>query len=374
MCPMTQYPMLQNLLSPFRRSQQKTLALVIASIAEVAQAASFAVAGHLAVQLGIQLGSALNRFYRLLRNPRIDDQVLTAQLLRLLGAGRRLLIALDWTEWHHDLRMLLASVVVGCRAIPVQTAVFNKTQIPWSQNTWEQTFLGLLVQTLRELGQAAVLLCDRGFHRVRWLQLLLELKQSFVVRLTANILVSRGTHRGRLLRHWHLSPGQAVDLGWVYLRQDKAVRVRVIGVWALGQKEPWWLATDLTEPLAEVVALYDRRMAIEEQLRDTKGCRFGVKLEWTQFRTPSYLARFTLLVGVALVLWTAVGQAVANEEPSVRLPCKRKGPRLSLLRVGIRYLKKLAQKVRLSARFIQQHLPLPELRIFAWLKAIPVTP
>jgi len=66
---MTQYPMLQSLLSPFRRSQQKTLALVIASIAEVAQAASFAVAGHLAVQLGIQLGSALNRFYRLLRNP-----------------------------------------------------------------------------------------------------------------------------------------------------------------------------------------------------------------------------------------------------------------------------------------------------------------
>jgi hypothetical protein len=53
--------------------------------------------------------------------------------------------------------------------------------------------------------------------------------------------------------------------------------------------------------------------------RDTKGCRFGVKLERTQFRTPEYLARFTLLVGVALLL----------------LPCKPKGPRLSLLRVGI---------------------------------------
>ena len=99
----------------------------MAAIAEVAQAASLAVAGHLAAQLGIQLGSALNRLYRLLRNPRIDDQVLTAQLLRLLGARRRLLIAIDWTEWHHDLRMLLASVVVGCRAIPVQTAVFHKT-------------------------------------------------------------------------------------------------------------------------------------------------------------------------------------------------------------------------------------------------------
>jgi hypothetical protein len=50
---------------------------------------------------------------------------------------------------------------------------------------------------------------------------------------------------------------------------------------------------------------------------------------------PQYLARFTLLVGVALLLWTAVGQAVAQATPSVRLPCKQKGPCLSLLRVGI---------------------------------------
>jgi hypothetical protein len=83
------------LLSPFRRSQQKTLALVIAAITERAQANSVAVAGHLPVELGTQLGSALTRFYRLLRHPRIDDQLLTAQLLQLLGGGQQLLIALD---------------------------------------------------------------------------------------------------------------------------------------------------------------------------------------------------------------------------------------------------------------------------------------
>jgi hypothetical protein len=199
------------------------------------------------------------------------------------------------------------------RAIPVQVAAFRKTPIFRSQN------LRLLVHTLRETGRTAVLLGDRGFHRVSWFQLLLERKPSFVVRRVADLKVYAGTHEGRLLRHWPLHPGQAVDL-----RQDKAVRVRVLGVWAPGQEEPWWLATDLPDPLADLVALYDRRMGLEEQLRDTKGCRFGVK-----FRTPEYLARFTLL------LWTAVGQAVAQATPSVRLPCKQKGPRLSLLRVGI---------------------------------------
>jgi hypothetical protein len=323
MCPMLRYPILQTVLSPFRRSQQKTLALVIAAIAERAQATSVTIAGHVAVELGTQLGSALTRFYRLLRNPRTDEQLLTGQLLQLLGHGPRLLLALDWTEWHHDLRMLVAAVVVGCRAIPVQTAAFSRTQIPRSQNLRETTFLRLLVHTLRTAEQAAVVLCDRGFRRVRWLEHLQELRQAFVVRLVPDVMVTTGSRDRRLLRAWHLQPGQAVDLGVVPLRQDHAVQVRVVGVWAPRQPEPWWLATDLADPLVEIVALYDRRMAIEEQF-DTKGCRFGVRLEWTQFRTPAYLARFTLLIGVALLLWAAVGQAIAQASPASACPASAK--------------------------------------------------
>jgi hypothetical protein len=370
MCPLLRYPILQTVLSPFRRSQQKTLALVIAAIAERAQATSVTVAGHLAVELGTQLGSALTRFYRLLRNPRIDDQQLTAQLLQLLGHGSRLLIALDWTEWHHDLRMLVAAVVVGCRAIPVQAAAFSRTQIPRSQNLRETTFLRLLVHSLQTVEQTAVVLCDRGFRRVRWLEHLQELRQAFVVRLVPDVMVTTGSRGSRLLRAWHLQPGQAVDLGLVQLRQDCAVQVRVVGVWAPRQPEPWWLATDLVDPLVDIVAFYDRRMAIEEQFRDTKGCRFGVRLEWTQFRTPAYLARFTLLIGVALVLWTTVGQAGAQVCPQVRLPCKRKGPRLSLLRIGIQFVTQLAPLIYIGIRFIRTHLPPPQLRRFPWLQAL----
>jgi hypothetical protein len=110
------------------------------------------------------------------------------------------------------------------------------------------------------------------------------------------------------------------------------------------------LATDLPDPLIDIAALYDRRMTVEEQFRDTKGCRFGVRLEWTPCWTPSYLARFTLVVGVALVLWTAVGQAVAHHAPRVRLPFQYKGPRLSLLRVGIQYVAKYFEGLTRSMR------------------------
>jgi hypothetical protein len=45
MGPMVRYPMWKSWLSPFRRSQQKTLALVIAAAASVAQASSLRPAG-----------------------------------------------------------------------------------------------------------------------------------------------------------------------------------------------------------------------------------------------------------------------------------------------------------------------------------------
>jgi len=264
--------------------------------------------------------------------------------------------------------MLLASVVVGRRAIPVHNKVISKTHMEESQNKEENEFLRLLVSTLRELELVAIFLCDRGFRRVSWIKLLKEeLEQHFVVRLIPDVMVHKGGIC-RSLRNWHLKMGQAVDLGEVWLRQDRAVRVRVIGVWAPGQEEPWWLATDLMDSLADIVALYDRRMTIEQQIRDTKGCRFGVKLVWTQFQNPDYLSRFMMLVGVALVLWTAVGQAVTEQDPGVRLPSKSKGPRLSLLRVGIRFLVKVARRVHIGAKFVRAHLPPPALRIFAWLQ------
>ena len=68
MCPLRRYPSLAVLFSPCRRSQQQTLTLVIAAMAERAQASSVAVAGHLAVELGTPLGRALTRCYRLRRS------------------------------------------------------------------------------------------------------------------------------------------------------------------------------------------------------------------------------------------------------------------------------------------------------------------
>lgn len=244
---------------------------------------------------------------------------------------------------------------------------FRKTAIVRSQNCWENTFLQILTMVLKEAGTIACFLADRGFRRTSFVRLLLQQTgHTFLVRLAENVKVQ--TRRSaKTLQKWGLQAGRAVDLGWVDLRQDAAVRVRVVGIWAKGHREPWWLATNRTDSLAHLVAFYDRRMAIEEQIRDTKGARFGFALVWTQIKTPQALARFVLLIGLAVLLLTAVGHAVAERDPSVRLPSKTKGPRLSLLSVGLLLWPILHSQIVITPRFLEDHLPPPTLRSFKWL-------
>jgi hypothetical protein len=296
--------------------------------------------------------------------------VLSKQLLAAAHPGSGpALIAMDWTEWHSSLRMLLGSVVAGRRAIPVCAQVFAKDKVPKSQNIWENNFLRILGLMLKDLGMSACILADRGFRRVSFLKLLLAHPTlTFVVRLCDQITVEDASHK-RLLSQSGLQPGRAMDLGTIRLRQDAAVSVRVVGIWARGQREPWWLATNLEEPLARIAALYDRRMAIEEQIRDTKGARFGLKLVWTQIHTPAALARFALLIGLTILLLTAIGHAVVRNIPGVQLCCKKKGPRLSLLSIGQLFLPRAGLRA-LSLTALRDNIPSPAFRSFPWLEAL----
>jgi hypothetical protein len=369
MNPLRHYPILASLLRPFRLSQQKTCAALVAALCQAAQASSFAIAGQLSCLTDVQLGSALTRLYRFLRNTRFDNWLLTEQLLRLLGRGRgRLLLALDWTCWQDRFSVLTASVCTGTRSIPVASSACVSRNLSRSQNLWEETFLRLVVDRLRAAQVEAVWLCDRGFHRVAWLGRLVEMEQHFVVRLKRDVTVHL-REGACLLKSLQVNEGERRDYGFVLLRSDEAVRVRLIGVWAKGAKEVWWLATDLPNRVSKVVSYYDRRMGIEEQFRDAKGVRFGLKLKWTQFTKAEFVERMYLLVGVALLLWTSIGCAVEEEAPKVRLRSKTKGARLSLARIGSYYWRKMSKQFRLTARFVREHLPPPRLRVFKWLTA-----
>lgn len=361
------YPILTNLLRPFRKSQQKTCISIVSALLQAAQANSFAIASELANQSDIGLPSAVNRFYRFLRNERFDNWLLTERLFSFFSDRKRIVLCLDWTAWGDRFSVLTASVCIEKRSLPVAVSAVKKRLLTRSQNLWEETFLRLCVDRLKRARVKAVWLCDRGFHRVEWLLTLKQLKQDFVVRLQRDVFVEID-NRKVLLKSLELNKGEYRDFGFVRLRVDGKVTVRLVGVWAKEAKEIWWLATNLKLSVAEIVGLYDRRMSIEEQFRDTKGVRFGLKLKWTQFQKAEYLERMYLLIGVAGLLWTSLGRFIERRKPKVRMKCRRKGARLSLIRIGTLFWRKVTQTLKLTTKFVKQNLPLPKVRIFPWLQ------
>ena len=367
MNPYKRYSFFRVVFKGFRKSQVKTIAWVVMAILEAGQGRLNAVGRAMARLRGMRLGSGINRVWRLLANERVDwREGWTAGLLGFFGHGRRvLLVSLDWTHWGNVMQVLAAMVVVGKRAIPVMVEAFWKEAPRWSQNVWEEHFGWQLVQAQRRAGVETVWLCDRGFHRLAWLERLIQWRQAFIVRINDDLVVWRGNVRWKRLREMGLEPGNWCDLGWVWLGTERRVRVRVIGVWDKCQKEPWWLATTLDVAAPLVVAWYDRRMTIEEAFRDTKGCRYGLQLRWSQFRTPDHLARMMLLVGLALLLATAVGQWTRQHLPRLSFfdTC------YTLWRLGIESFRYGWRKIPLSARWIRRHLPDPAVRNFDWITA-----
>jgi len=82
---------------------------------------------------------------------------------------------------------------------------------------------------------------------------------------------------------------------------------------------------------------------------------------------PIAPARFFLLIRLAVLFLSAVGHAVAERHPSIRLPSTTKGMRLSYLSIGLLLWLLLQPKLVITSRFLEDHLPPPALRYFAWL-------
>jgi hypothetical protein len=154
---------LEEMVRGFHKFQQRILSGVTEALLRNGEVRSFGIAHRLSAATGAKLPSALTRFYRFLANSRIDDWELSARIFGALHRpGQRMLVALDWTEWHEPLRMLLASVMVGKRAIPGASACFSKDDIPRSQNSRENTFLKMVCATLNRLNIRAIFFSGPG--------------------------------------------------------------------------------------------------------------------------------------------------------------------------------------------------------------------
>lgn len=294
----------------------------------------------------------LKRLDRLLGNRAV--QALRANCyhtaLRWLLRMPRPVLIVDWSDLKPDRRwqLLRAAVVARGRAIVVYEEVHPLAKL--GSPRVEAAFLGRLKMLLPE-GARPILLADAGF-RVPWFREVERLGWHFIARVRhrSRVTFLNASPPSRWIASKKLyarATARAVALGTVALTESKRFLCRLVLVrrarrgrvhltrhgrrargghsrkMARREREPWLLAASVSLAelsAAEIVALYAKRMQIEQSFRDLKSHRYGAAFEDSLTRDPRRLEMLLLIHLLAtLAAWIeglAIVTALAIAHPA----------------------------------------------------------
>lgn len=277
---------------------------------------------------------AIRMLDRLLGNPKLHQERLdfyqSVATLYLTG-NRSPLVSVDWScvnknkDWH----MLRASINVKGRGMTLYQEIHPRG----SENNpkIEKKFLEQLKKVL-PANTIPIIITDAGF-RCPWFRAVEALGFDWIGRIRNN-----NYYRIQGEAHWHSiydlyekAKKKAQYCGEVSLTKTHALicsmvlyKKAVVGRTqrtrrgrksqssdslrcAKRHREPWLLATSLNIKeigVQKIVAMYAKRMQIEENFRDTKSHQFGFGLRYSQSKSAQRL-QILLLIGdlAALVCW-----------------------------------------------------------------------
>ncbi len=326
-----------------------------------------------------RIAAPLKRFDRLLGNRAV--QALRVHCYRtalrwLLRLPRPVLIV-DWSDLKPDRRwqLLRAAVVARGRTITVYEEVHPLAKL--GSPRVEAAFLKHLQALLPE-GVRPVLLADAGF-RVPWFRAVEALGWQFVARVR---------HRSRVRFLDDSQPGnwtasrslyarataRAVSLGAAELTESKQFLCRLVLVrrrargrvhltrhgrrargghsrkMARREREPWLLAASASlSPCsaAEIVALYAKRMQIEQSFRDLKSHRYGAAFEDSLTRDPRRLEVLLLIHALATLAAWLEGLAVVTARLITHPATAMRRPRHSVVWLGWESLRRRGTRLSL---------------------------
>lgn len=254
----------------------------------------------------------IKQFDGLLSNDNIEDvKVQRAYVRFLLGARKRVVASLDWTEYdadgHH--RIALSLVTRHGRATPLLWKTVTDDELTGHRNDYEDDLLLLFRLLLPETVREVIILADRGFGDIKLYQLLRNLHFNYVIRFRACVTVRDADGQRARGSEWVPTNGWARLLSNAKLTAKRYQVVAVVAVKKRRMKDEWLLASSLSWKADELVALYGRRFTIEENFRDEKDPRFGLGTLNVRFKNPQRRDRFMLVLAIAMTLLTLLGAA-----------------------------------------------------------------
>jgi len=307
----------QNLAPTWVKPQQSMLAQLLCAMAERPSLCPTELARALPdgphAEPEQSLHGRLKRLNRFLDNPRLDEPTIFYRWYRLgvhfssdVPAAQEILPVLLDTTYFQPFAALIASIPCGGRALPIAFTTYHRRKLQacfpplarwpdpettcvqparhrhqplhaasaevhyWtSQNHIEEQLLNYLWSFVTP-AQHIVIVADRGFARASLFRWFLHHQHHFVIRFDGDTWLYLPDGSGAATKQVvPLAPGQRVWLPQAFYGQDERVPVAVLAVWDVGQKEPWYLATNLDQDQVTETC-YRWRMRIEASNRDDK--------------------------------------------------------------------------------------------------------
>ncbi|SCZ63779.1 IS4 family transposase [Thiohalomonas denitrificans] len=276
----------------------------------------------------------IKRMDRLAGNEHLRQQVSVAyqdMAEWILGGTVRPLILVDWSPLSPDERfhLLRASVPVGGRALAIYEEVHERNCL--GSRSVQTEFLATLASLLPPHCEP-ILVTDAGFKNP-WFRAVEALGWDWIGRIRGTVQITRPDEEFwvRCTRVANvLKTGKPTYLGAFLVARSNPIECAVYGLRkppkgrrkntrhghkaeskhsktnAAREREPWLIVTSLPGGKTEtkkVLAAYRKRMAIEENFRDTKSEYYGMGLDRSRSRSAE---RYSVLLLInALALFTA---------------------------------------------------------------------
>lgn len=250
------------------------------------------------------------RLRRFLSNPEVRVREwyrpVAEQLIEAASSAGQIHLIIDGSKVGFGHQLLMVAIAYRRRALPL---AWTWVRCPKGHSTTHKQ-LALLDYVYRLIpeGVKVSLVGDCEFDNTRLIEQLGRWQWDYALRQPGNYLFKiHNTSVWRRIDSFDLKPGTLIWLGRVTLTQANAGTCNLVLYWKPGEKEPWFLATNLPSPHA-AIKLYGRRMWIEEMFGDMK--KHGFDLEATHLRHFLRLSRLTLAVCLLYTWLVATGERV----------------------------------------------------------------
>jgi len=285
------------------------------------------------------------QFRRWLKNDHLDARVIYDPVARRLVSqmrGCRLRIQIDRVQLKKRHNILMLSLHYRRRAIPL---VWQCLSHSGSSHDRDWQALLAYLHTLLQPDQSVIILADREFGHIARLRCVTQHGWSYAIRLKSSLAFY--DRAWGLSFEWLTLAQIAPARGTRYALLDIALTkgglwfTHLACAWAVGSDDPWFIATNLAQPI-QALKEYARRFGCEELFSDLK--KRGFQWENSMLRDAGRMSRLLLVLALLTVFLVMLGRHVRRQGLDREIASPSHCRRLSLFQMARRWLqRRLAQ-------------------------------